>query len=227
MTTEGTQISAFPGRDAPPGSIIPPTAAVMENATYVDAGPEIEKMVNGLIREREAFKDLRGVVVAVTWSRNQSRTLGGEQLLAWPALIGLLEQHYAKEAEASLPELAIILSYKAADAMRSEGQYIHPQVLERHIARALLGVEVSEGGVIRTRGADVQTYADLIGWYGAHSEGEQAMRTQLSLFDEREAGRQQRAGRRGSRAAQTADILNTEQADGEQAEKEGASDPSS
>lgn len=201
MTTEPTQIKAFPGADAPPGSIIPPTAAVMENATYVAAGPEVEKMVNRLIQERDRFKDLRGVVVAVVWSRNQTRTMGGEAMLAWPALIGLLEQHFAKEVEAKLPELGIILSYKAADAMRAEGAYIHPQTLERHLARALMGVEVSDGGVIKTAGADVQTYAELVGWYGVHNDGEVAMRAQLELFDGREAARRQPRGSRQGAAA--------------------------
>lgn len=187
MTADSTQANAFPGSDAPPGSIIPPTAAVFENATYVDAGPEIEKMVNGLVNARDEYEDLRGVLVAVVWSRNQGRTLGGEPMLAWPALIGNLEAHFAKEVEAKLPELAVVLSYKAADAMRSEGQYLHPQILERHLARALLMVEVSEGGIIRTRSATVQTFPELVGWYGTHNDGERAMRAQLELFDEREA----------------------------------------
>lgn len=211
MTNE--QSNAFPGSDAPAGSIIPPTAAAFENATYITAGPNIEHIVNALIDDRDEYEDLRGVVVAVVWSRNQTRKMAGEPLLSWPALVGNLETHFAKEVEANLPELAIVLSYKAADAMRSEGQYLHPQILERHLARALLMVEVSEGGIIKTRAATVQTFPELVGHYGAHAEGEVALRAQLELFEGDEAGRQQRAGRRPKQEA----AVHTTSTDGDNA----------
>lgn len=196
MTKEPTQIGAFPGRDAPPGSIMPPTAAVMENVTYQDVGPEIVKLAEALIARSPEFQDLRGIDFGVVWSRNQGRSFGGEPLYAWPVVSGLLEQHFA---EGKLPEFSLVLSYKAVDALRSEGQYLHPQILERHLHIALMMLEASEGRVLKTRGATVQAFPETVGRYGLQTKGERLLSNQIAMFAEHDAAGQTRAAR-GSRS---------------------------
>lgn len=189
--TEGTQASAFPGSDAPPGSIIPPTAAVMENATWMRAGPEIVEVLDRVIAETEDFEDLRGRSTGIVWSRNRGKTFNDEPMFAWCEVPGTLEQHFA---EGGLPEIVVVLSYKAIDALRSEGQYLNREVLAVHIDRALSALEVSEGGVVTVSAKPVQAYPGMVRRRGLWTAPERLLHAQAGMFeaDERE---RQRAGR--------------------------------
>lgn len=189
--SEGTQASAFPGSDAPPGSIIPPTAAVMENATWVDAGPEIRDVLDGLIANTEDFADLRGRSTGIVWSRNRGKTFNDEPMFAWCEVLGGLEQHFA---EGALPEIVVVLSYKAIDAMRSEGQYLNREVLAVHLDRALSALEVSEGGIITVSNKPVLSYPGMVKRRGLWTGGERLVHAQMGLFEANER-EMQRAGR--------------------------------
>lgn len=199
---EGQQDSYLPP-DVPPGYVNPPSGTQFANATWLRAGPEIRTLVEGVL-DYDEFRDLRDLDYSVVWRRNGTPMLPND--VPAFATVDIVPARVIWEAlqleERNFPRFIVDLRWTHFDALRRgkspgepEGdenqppggrgaEYVHHGVLEQHVHHALMSIYV-DNDIIHRRPVDFFGYADTVRRFGSWNAGIAAVRTQLSLFDQK------------------------------------------
>lgn len=189
QSDEGEQSESFAPRpgQVPLGFIRPPSLEQFSNAAWLPVGPEIDNLILGILG-REELSDLSDVPYAAVW-RRQGKPGGEERRrLAAPQIIPPIVQWLVVTDHEihNFPRYIINLYWLHLDEMREDGDYVHPQTLERHLMDALLRLRVSEeSGVLSTGGDPIEIAAALAKYYGLYDDRVVSLHRQLALWADR------------------------------------------
>lgn len=152
--------------------ILPPSAEAFDGATRLVCGPEVEKLLDAVLKYPE-FKDLAAVPGAILWFQRR-KLIDGEPVFTvgqpWSSGSAGDAVWYADRVRKveDFPRWVVGLYWRNFDDLSSEGNYVTSETLERHIYLALMSLEVTEGGKIVRRQPSVRTWHEAIERYGAY-----------------------------------------------------------
>lgn len=197
----GAQDSYLPP-DAPPDSILPPTGTLFANATWLQAGEQIVRIVKKVL-DFEEMKEIRDLDYDVLWRRNGKPFVNGEPVFATVDIAPARWVWQAARQELlTFPRFVIDLRWPHFDDMRrgkrdGEGEsaehvaaaveYVHELVLERHIHAALMLLDVTNDIVTRKQ-PEFAGFAATVQRYGQFNSGISAIAGQLELWGSRNEG---------------------------------------
>lgn len=179
---QGTYLAPAPGQP-PPGYIMPPSLDSFANATYLPAGPEIDRIVDRVMAFDE-LADLGDIEFMVLWRRQGTPGGKDNRRFAGVELVDALPRYIAAQLEAGpFPQYVINLYWLHLDELRNDSQYMHPDILARHILQALLRLDVSESGVLTLRGGlEPEQWATVVKHYGLVTQGLVSLQRQMALW---------------------------------------------
>lgn len=198
---EGAQDSYLPP-DVPPGTILPPTGTQFANATWMPAGEQIVRIVQRVLGYDE-MKEIAELDYDVLWRRNGKPFINGEPVFATVDIAPARWVWQAAQQELlTFPRFVIDLRWPHFDDMRrgkreGEGEsaehvaaaveYVHEQVLERHIHHALMGLDVTND-IVSRKAPDFAGFAKTVERFGLFNGGVTAVVGQGTLWAQRDDG---------------------------------------
>lgn len=200
---EGEQETYLPPI-VPEGYITPPSGTQFANATWLRAGPEIERLVRDVL-DFEEFNDIRELDYAVVWRRKaapmrrdgpifagveivpqrivwESYQLGMERFPRF--FVDLYWQHFDDLRRGREPGSREKVSDERAAANVS---YVHGGILQQHLHHALSTLE-AESDILKRRQPDFAGFAATIQRFGQWTSGVMSIARQLELWPKRGEG---------------------------------------
>lgn len=197
---EGGEQESYIAPDVPQYAILPPTGTMFANATWMQADARIVAIVQKVLGFEE-MHDIMGLDYDVVWRRNGKPFRNGEPIFATVDIAPARWVWQAARQELiTFPRYVVDIRWPHFDDMRrgkADGdtdstehlagsvEYVHEEVLERHIHEALMGLDVTNDIVTR-KAPDFAGYAATVKRYGQFSSGLAAIAGQLAMWPSRD-----------------------------------------